>query len=122
MANSLRNCIERIQCKSMVERSEFDCCRLELASSSGFMHHCKSCNTVGKEQQLMSDKANLISSSVALALGRPGARYHVGYPVLARSVFGMLVIMSRLIGDPKSINLLTASVGMASSSSFGSEL
>ncbi|KAF5721574.1 NCS1 nucleoside transporter, partial [Fusarium mundagurra] len=33
--------------------------------------------------------ANLISSSVALALGRPGARYHVGYPVLARSVFGM---------------------------------
>lgn len=71
------------------------------------MHHCKSCNTVGKEQQLMSDKANLISSSVALALGRPGARYHVGYPVLARSVFGMLVIMSRLIGDLKSINLLT---------------
>ncbi|PNP61438.1 hypothetical protein FNYG_13833 [Fusarium nygamai] len=33
--------------------------------------------------------ANLISSSVALALGRPGAGYHVGYPVLARSVFGM---------------------------------
>ncbi|KAF4416061.1 NCS1 nucleoside transporter [Fusarium acutatum] len=33
--------------------------------------------------------ANVISSSVALALGRPGARYHVGYPVLARSVFGM---------------------------------
>ncbi|KAF4343145.1 uracil permease [Fusarium beomiforme] len=33
--------------------------------------------------------ANLISSSVALALGRPGARYHIGYPVLARSVFGM---------------------------------
>lgn len=33
--------------------------------------------------------ANLLSSSVALALGRPGARYHVGYPVLARNVFGM---------------------------------
>ncbi|KAJ9500162.1 hypothetical protein H2202_004553 [Exophiala xenobiotica] len=33
--------------------------------------------------------ANLISSTVALALGRPGARYHIGYPVLARSVFGM---------------------------------
>ncbi|KAL2208362.1 NCS1 family nucleobase:cation symporter-1 [Sarocladium strictum] len=33
--------------------------------------------------------ANLISSSVALALGRPGATYHIGYPVLARSVFGM---------------------------------
>lgn len=33
--------------------------------------------------------ANLISSSVALALGRPGAKYHIGYPVLARSVFGM---------------------------------
>ncbi len=34
-------------------------------------------------------QANLISSSVALALGRPGARYHIGYPVVARSVFGM---------------------------------
>lgn len=33
--------------------------------------------------------ANVISSSVALALGRLGARYHCGYPVLARSVFGM---------------------------------
>ncbi|KAH8893643.1 NCS1 family nucleobase:cation symporter-1 [Thozetella sp. PMI_491] len=33
--------------------------------------------------------ANVISSSVALALGRPGAKYHIGYPVLARSVFGM---------------------------------
>ncbi|EPE04415.1 allantoin transport [Ophiostoma piceae UAMH 11346] len=33
--------------------------------------------------------ANLISSSVALALGRPGARYHIGFPILARSVFGM---------------------------------
>ncbi|CAK7230256.1 hypothetical protein SBRCBS47491_007525 [Sporothrix bragantina] len=33
--------------------------------------------------------ANIISSTVALALGRPGARYHIGYPVLARSVFGM---------------------------------
>lgn len=33
--------------------------------------------------------ANLISSIVALGLGRPGARYHIGYPVLARSVFGM---------------------------------
>ncbi|KAI5247791.1 hypothetical protein E4T43_01700 [Aureobasidium subglaciale] len=33
--------------------------------------------------------ANLISSSVALSLGRPGAKYHIGYPVLARSVFGM---------------------------------
>ncbi len=33
--------------------------------------------------------ANLISSTVALALGRPGARYHIGYPVLARSVFGI---------------------------------
>jgi Permease for cytosine/purines, uracil, thiamine, allantoin len=38
---------------------------------------------------LQSSKANLISSSVALALGRPGAKYHIGYPVLARSVFGM---------------------------------
>ncbi|CAK7207552.1 hypothetical protein SEUCBS139899_010362 [Sporothrix eucalyptigena] len=33
--------------------------------------------------------ANTISSTVALALGRPGARYHIGYPVLARCVFGM---------------------------------
>ena len=33
--------------------------------------------------------ANLISSATALLLGRPGARYHIGYPVLARSVFGM---------------------------------
>ncbi|KAI6878748.1 hypothetical protein KC360_g3607 [Hortaea werneckii] len=33
--------------------------------------------------------ANLISSSVALAIGRPGAKYHIGYPVLARSAFGM---------------------------------
>lgn len=33
--------------------------------------------------------ANIISSTVALALGRPGACYHIGYPVLARSVFGM---------------------------------
>jgi nucleobase:cation symporter-1, NCS1 family len=33
--------------------------------------------------------ANIISSTVALALGRAGARYHIGYPVLARSVFGM---------------------------------
>ncbi|CVL06975.1 related to uracil permease [Fusarium mangiferae] len=41
MANSLRNCLERIQCKSMVQWSEFDCCRSELASSSGFMHDCQ---------------------------------------------------------------------------------
>lgn len=33
--------------------------------------------------------ANLVSSSVALVLRRPGAKYHIGYPVLARSVFGM---------------------------------
>ncbi|CRG91925.1 Uracil permease [Talaromyces islandicus] len=33
--------------------------------------------------------ANVISSTVALCLGRPGTKYHIGYPVLARSVFGM---------------------------------
>jgi cytosine/uracil/thiamine/allantoin permease len=33
--------------------------------------------------------ANVLSSAAALALGRLGARYHCGYPVLARSVFGM---------------------------------
>lgn len=33
--------------------------------------------------------ANVLSSVTALALGRLGARYHCGYPVLARSVFGM---------------------------------
>ncbi|OAA59758.1 NCS1 nucleoside transporter [Niveomyces insectorum RCEF 264] len=33
--------------------------------------------------------ANGISSAVALCLGRPGATYHIGYPVLARSAFGM---------------------------------
>ncbi|KAF2761468.1 NCS1 nucleoside transporter [Pseudovirgaria hyperparasitica] len=32
---------------------------------------------------------HLISSGVALSMGRPGATYHIGYPVIARGVFGM---------------------------------
>ncbi|KAF2400568.1 allantoin transporter [Trichodelitschia bisporula] len=33
--------------------------------------------------------ANVIASFVALGMGRPGATYHIGYPVLARGIFGM---------------------------------
>ncbi|KAK2746747.1 hypothetical protein FQN55_005474 [Onygenales sp. PD_40] len=33
--------------------------------------------------------ANVIASLVALGMARPGATYHIGYPVLARGIFGM---------------------------------
>ena len=72
----------------MVEWRQLDLRRSQLVASTHLLYAGKL-----RSQKLLPIpdfyEANLISSSVALALGRPGARYHIGYPVLARSVFGM---------------------------------
>jgi hypothetical protein len=76
----------------MVKWRESDCCGTQLVASLDCLYagmlFPDLCHREGHPEDEY-DKANLLSSTVALALGRLGARYHVGYPVLARSVFGM---------------------------------